>query len=103
MTNKEKAKNISDEINCVGLSCEQCRYAIAIKMADWKDKQPILELEGWHTEEPTEDGWYLVFTPDFPKNCYCVVAEWDNDAKCFFSEASDYPIDFRKWKLIERR
>lgn len=39
MTNEEKAKNICDERNCVGLSCEQCRYATAIKMAEWKDAQ----------------------------------------------------------------
>lgn len=79
------------------------RKAAALEAMEWKDKQPIKESGGWHTELPTEDGWYLVDTPDFPKNCHFVVAEWDNDAKNFYDEHSDYPIKFIGWKLIERR
>lgn len=78
------------------------RKAAALEAMEWKDEQPIMESDGWHTEQPTEDGWYLVDTPDFPKNCCCVVAEWDNDAKSFYDEHSDLPIKFHRWKLIER-
>ena len=78
-------------------------YDSAIEIAQWKDEQPILELGGWHKEEPTEDGWYLIKSNDFPKNCECMVAEWDNDAKSFYSEASDEPVSYREWKLIEKR
>ena len=86
----------------------QTCYNLAMAVAQAKDnepvgEQPIMEAGGWHTEQPTEDGWYLVDTPDFPKNCECVVTEWDNDAKNFYDESSDYPIKFRRWKLIERR
>lgn len=114
MTNAEKAKEIADvnKVNYPGEdiygrmyeenSHAECFFS-AIEMAKWKDQQPISEQEGWHEEEPTEDGWYLVDTPDFPKNCCFIVAEWDNDAKHFYSEASDEPIDYEKWKLIEKR
>lgn len=117
MTNSEKAKEIA-EVNKVDYSDEdvydiyghvyeedshaEC-FSSALAMAEWKDEQPIAEQEGWCEEEPTEDGWYLVDTPNFPKNCRFIVAEWDNDAKRFYSEASDSPIDYTKWKLIEKR
>lgn len=65
------------------VSGAEAGYKEAIEIAEWKDEQPILELGGWHTEEPTEDGWYLVDTPNFPKNCRCVVAEWDSHAKFY--------------------
>lgn len=100
-TNEEKAKELAKKWSTD--NAYNRATITAIEMAEWKDKQPINELGGWHTEEPTEDGWYLVDTPDFPKNCHCIVAEWDNDAKHFYSESSDFPVDFKKWKLIERR
>jgi hypothetical protein len=111
-TNEEKAREIAN--NCsteiIGaevsdetyITTEPDCYDAALTMAKWKDEQPIMESDGWHTEEPTENGWYLVDTPDFPKNCECVVAEWDNDAKHFYDEHSDFPIKFNRWKLIER-
>ena len=39
MTNEEKARELSDSRHCVGLTCEQCRDIVAIKMAQWKDEQ----------------------------------------------------------------
>lgn len=72
-------------------------------MAELKDEQPILELGGWHKEKPTEDGWYLIKSNDFPKNCECMVAEWDNSAKSFYAESNDEPVSYHEWKLIERR
>lgn len=106
MNNEEKAKKITDRIFESGFNTNRIFYDMAknaaMEMAEWKDNQPIMESGGWHTEQPTENGWYLVDTPDFPKNCECVVAEWDNDAKHFYSESSDYPIEFRRWKLIEK-
>jgi hypothetical protein len=36
-------------------------------------------------------------------NCPFVIAEWDNDAKVFYSESFDYPIPvWDCWKLIAR-
>lgn len=49
----------------------------------------IVTLNQWHTNEPNEDCFALVMTKEFPKNCYFVVAEWDNDAKAFYSESTD--------------
>lgn len=107
MTNEEKAKEIVQGVihdrGCTDVVTDRAIYNSAMTMAVWKDEQPIKESGGWHTEQPTEDGWYLVDTPDFPKNCHFVVAEWDNDAKNFYDEHSDYPIKFIGWKLIERR
>lgn len=105
MTNKEKAKEIALESTFFSDFPHHAPSEEhgALRMAEWKDEQPISEQGGWHEEEPTVDGWYLVDTPDFPKNCYCVVAEWDNTAKHFYSEETDDPIDFCKWKLIEKR
>ena len=112
MNNEEKAREIAN--NCsteiIGaevsdetyITTEPDCYNAALAMAQWKDDQPIMESDGWHTEQPTEDGWYLVDTPDFPKNCYCVVAEWNNDAKSFYDEHSELPIKFHRWKLIEK-
>ncbi len=102
--NEKKAREIAfslveSEYDTAWTDC----YCASLEMAEWKDEQPISEQGGWHEEEPTEDGWYLVDTPDFPKNCYFIVAEWDNDAKHFYSEATDEPIDYEKWKLIEKR
>lgn len=107
MTNEEKASEIVIKIqNSSSLDYDSRRtkymYDSAMEMAQWKDEQPIMETGGWHTEQPTENVWYLVDTPDFPKNCECVVAEWDNDAKHFYDEHSDCPIKFHRWKLIER-
>ena len=39
MTNDEKARELSDSRHCIGLTCEQCRDIVAIKMAQWKDEQ----------------------------------------------------------------
>lgn len=39
MTNEEAAKKLADANRCIGLTCEQCRYRVAIEMAEWKDKQ----------------------------------------------------------------
>lgn len=73
----------------------------ARKMAEFKDGQNIVDLGGWSTEEPTIDCFCLVESDDFPKNCRYVVAEWDNDAKCFYSESSDRPISCTRYKIIE--
>lgn len=105
MTNEQKASQICDIVVAVDKD-EICREDVEdalLYMAEWKDEQSILELGGWHKEEPTEDGWYLIKSNDFPKNCECMVAEWDNDAKHFYSEASDFPVSYKEWKLIERR
>lgn len=103
MTNEEKAKEICMNIVPPYIDFINQNYKTAMEMAKFKDEQPIMEGDGWHTEQPTEDGWYLVDTPDFPKNCCCVVAEWDNDAKSFYDEHFELPIRFLRWKLIEKR
>ena len=115
MTDEEKAREIlschkcpfrTDRPHKIDIGENACAvcfdYKSVMEMARWKDNQPIMESDGWHTEQPTEDGWYLVDTPDFPKNCYCVVAEWNNDAKSFYDEHSELPIKFHRWKLIEK-
>ena len=79
-----------------------CRDS-AIDALNAKDAQPISELGGWHTNQPTFDCFVLLMTPEFPKNCPFVIAEWDNDAKVFYSESFDYPIPvWDCWKLIAR-
>lgn len=103
MKNENKAKQIAIRLMGGGDRNIQPLVDALIEMANWKDEQSILELGGWHKEEPTEDGWYLIKSNDFPKNCECMVAEWDNDAKHFYSEASDFPVSYKEWKLIERR
>ena len=70
-------------------------------MTQWKEEQNIVDLGGWQTEKPTIDCFCLVETKDFPKNCHYIVAEWDNDAKCFYSESSDMPISYTRYKIIE--
>ena len=99
--NKEKADEISD--NIMGSLEYQCgAYEGAMQMAEWKDKQTILEQSGWCFEKPTKDCFVLLLTNEFPKNCFYVVAEWDNDAKCFYSEATDEPIEkWDCWKMLE--
>ena len=75
---------------------------VAETTAQWKDEQPIVEQGGWHTENPTEDCFVLLETNEFPKNCRYIVAEWDDDAKCFYSESSDFPVkDWDRWKFID--
>jgi len=96
MTNERLALSIVPASSVTAYNC-------AVAMGKAKDEQPILEQGGWHNEEPTEDGWYLIKSNDFPKNCECMVAEWDNNAKSFYSEASDEPVSYREWKLIEKR
>ena len=76
-------------------------HMAALEMALWKDRQNIADLGGWQTEEPSIDCFCIVETDDFPKNCRYVVAEWDNDAKCFYGESSDMPISYTRYKIIE--
>lgn len=54
-------------------------------------------------ELPCKQGHYLVIAPQsFPKNCKVVVAEFDFDAKTFYSESSDYAIkDATHWRCID--
>ena len=107
MTNKEKAIIIAKKNHQIYDdyydSMQECIES-AIQMAEWKDEQAIASLGGWSSEEPNFDCFCLVKTPEFPKNCECVVAEWDNDAKCFYLESNDMPIEtWDKWKLIEKQ
>jgi hypothetical protein len=51
-------------------------------------EQDIVSINEWRTEAPDEDCFALVMTREFPKNCFFVVAEWDNDAKAFYSEST---------------
>ena len=97
MTNGDKANEIARS-----LELRRCDYYSAAMGAfeaiQWKDEQPIAELRGWHTKEPTIDCYVLLKT----KNREYIVAEWDNDAKCFYSETGDFPISWKKWKMIEK-
>ncbi len=53
--------------------------------------------EGWISVEerlPTKFTSYLVWAPkSFPKNSYCVVAEFYDDNNTFYSESSDEPME----------
>lgn len=99
MSNEEKVEELSSlYLNNAPLTI----YDVLSIMAEWKDKQSIGSLGGWNNTKPREDCFCLVKTIEFPKNCEYVVAEWDNDAKMFYSESNDKPIvDWEKWKLIE--
>lgn len=73
----------------------------AMEMANFKDTQPISELEGWHTEPPTEDGCYLAETIRIPyKNCNYIVAEYDTNAQAWYDEAYEKEIEIKRWKRI---
>lgn len=72
-------------------------------MGKAKDEQPISELGGWHKEEPTEDGWYLIKSDDYSNIYERFVAEWDNQAKHFYEESTGMQVSYREWKLIEKR
>jgi len=77
-------------------------YETLLDFAKEKDKRPILEQGGWHKEEPTKDCFVLLMTEKFPKNCFYIIAEWDNDAQCFYSEETDEPIEkWDYWKELE--
>ena len=66
----EKNIKLENELKAIQLQSEDCCQMWnhgcpnvkngAMKMAEWKDNQPISELGGWHTEPPTESGYYLV-------------------------------------------
>lgn len=58
-------------------------------------EQDMVSINEWRTEAPNEDCFALVMTREFPKNCVFVVAEWDNDAKSFYSESTDDAL--RHW------
>ena len=119
MTNRDKAQAITNKhynewiaefIENNNLSKEdrnQLRFKLynaCNEMAEWKDEQTVKRLGGWSINEPDFDCFCIVKTAGFPKNCEYVVAEWDNDAKMFYSESNDEPIvDWEKWKLIERK
>lgn len=98
--NEEKALELFPDQTNMECLCQGVRE-ILVKMAEWKDEQNIVDLGGWQTEKPTIDCFCLVETKDFPKNCQYIVAEWDNDAKCFYSESSDMPISYTRYKIIE--
>ena len=113
MNNDEKVREIiecqwcnrpkHDSVANAGYSCDICRERrIVAQMAQWKDEQAISEQGGWHTEIPDVDCFVLLRTVEFPKNCKAIVAEWDNEHKCFYSEADDSPVEeWSEWKLIE--
>lgn len=107
MINEEKAKEIVEQYETKYDTCDLDLLwldlqDVALQAMEWKDEQSILELGGWYKKQPTEDGWYLIKSNDRPKNCECMVAEWDNNAKQFYSEADDEPVSYREWKLIEK-
>lgn len=105
-TNKQKAKEIAEEENLYGedpdeiSKIEECSIA-AMKMAVFKNTQPISELGGWHTEPPTEDGCYLVEATNIPyKNSEFLVAEYDTNAQAWYDEAYENEIEIKRWKRI---
>lgn len=65
-------------------------------------EQDIISINEWRTEAPDEDCFALVMTREFPKNCFFVVAEWDNDAKAFYSESTDDALQYWDcWSKIQ--
>lgn len=108
MTNEEKAKEIAEKTHTVwrdeegeDISSQDDCYDSAMAMASFKDTQPISELEGWHTEPPTEDGCYLAEATIIPyKNSEFLVAEYDTNAQCWYDEAFENPIEIERWKRI---
>lgn len=52
---------------------------------------------------PEKQGHYLVHVKNsFPKNCRCVVSEFYEDNKVFYSESSENPLyDVTHWMEIE--
>lgn len=116
MTNHLKAKAILGCRDCENkdvsvhhrMSCTRCvKFSSVTKMAEWKDKQPITDLGGWVSpvHDPIRNCFCLVkLKTSYPKNCKYVVAEFDADAKCFYFESDDEPIDIKdveKWKLLQ--
>ena len=109
--NIDLAQTIAN-VNSRSFNCPECdKYHFdctsdcvdsAMDAINYKDSQPIIELGGWHKEQPTQDCFVLLMTPEFPKNCVFIVAEWDHDAKMFYEESSDMPVkQWDCWKLIQ--
>lgn len=104
MTNEEKARELARD-NCryyqssyTGFisadSFEECK-ASALKMAEWKDAQPICELEGWHTAEdkPKRDCIILV---EYMDGVYGVSFGYPNVEEYLYSKQ-----DIKRWKVIK--
>ena len=101
MTNEQKAKEIAEYLNKPnGSNCLVPCHQAAMAMAKWKDSLPISELSGWSTDEPTDEGFYLVETDDFPKDSRYVVARWYSDNRKFYDEAFEDAITYIRWKKI---
>lgn len=102
MTNEKLVLSIVPADNLTAYNC-------ALEVARRKDEeykilldtQPISKLGGWHTEPPTEDGCYLVEATTIPyKNSEFLVAEYDTNARCWYDEAFENPIEIKRWKRI---
>ena len=106
MKNEDKVKEIANDLaDCAKgkmnkLYVSTAAYAAAMKMYKWKDSLPLSELDGWSTDEPTEEGFYLVETDNFPKDCRYVVARWYSDNHEFYDEAFEETITYNRWKRI---
>ena len=79
---------------------QQAEIKTLIEYLDQQKNLLTIE-EQWHEDTPPKDGCYLVEAENIPyKNSIYLVAEWDSDAKCWYDEALDNPINIKKWKPI---
>ena len=102
MTNEEKAQELAFN-NCehyagyLGVdadSFKECK-ASALKMAEYKDEQPICELEGWYTAEdkPIQDCIILV---EYMDGVYGVSFGFPNAEEYAYKKQC-----VKRWKVIK--
>lgn len=74
-------------------SFKECK-ASALQMAEWKDEQPISELEGWHTMEdkPKRDCIILV---EFTDGVYGIAFGYPNAVEVYTKKG------IKRWKVIK--
>lgn len=68
-------------------------------------RERIRKISQWISikeRSPEKDGHYLVHCPQsFPKNYRGVIAEYDSNAKAFYSESGDHHVkDVTHWTYI---
>ena len=98
MTNDEIINQIIQQMPLASVSINICDAATrAAKAAlSYKDNQPISELGGWQTEQPTKDCTVLLYITEQT----LTVSRWNSPNKMFYDEYLEPIKHWLKWKLI---
>lgn len=94
MTNEAKSIEIVKATSYLqNLTEFEAMQHCAMKMANFKDTQPISELEGWHTEPPTKDCTVLLYITEQT----LTVSRWNSPNKMFYENVYMYSKPIKKW------